>query len=237
MPATSSARLTGSAAAADLTATIPAFIDGLRLRGGPVEEPVRRSGSVARHFLVWLRASGTDPGTVEPAAVERFLRHGCRGRESCGSAASVRFGRWSRRRTCSGIWKFVRFPEAEGHVDTPGGLGGNLRLLDGCLGELRRDGYAAGTIRAYRHGCTGFIAWLHPSRIRLRDVTADTVGGYHSRTSVLSVSGVYRGRRRPKDRAACDGVGNRIEFRSSASPSPDAFRRVVKPPIEKDTAH
>jgi len=42
----------------------------------------------------------------------------------------------------SGTCRFVRFPEADGHVDTPGELDGNLRLpkatLRGCAGVAAR---------------------------------------------------------------------------------------------------
>ena len=46
---------------------------------------------------------------------------------------------------------FIRFLERTGRIETPGELDGNFRLLDAFLAGLRRDGYAAATIKLYRY--------------------------------------------------------------------------------------
>ena len=145
-------------------ALVAAFVDDLRRRTADLSEYFfDRHRRIARHFLIWIDLAGVELKKVDATIVHRFLRHDCR----CGaSCAPVRIQRWRKRRRSAELMRFVRFLERSGHVETPGELEDNLRLLDAFLGGLRDGGYAAGTINAYRYACTALIVWLHLSRIR-----------------------------------------------------------------------
>ena len=89
--------------------------------------------------------------------------------------------------------KFVRFLEQSGHIETPGELEDNLRLLDAFLGGLCDGGYAAATINLYRVACTALIVWLHLSRICLCDLTLDVIARFKKRQFAPWIPGVFRG--------------------------------------------
>ena len=171
-------------------ALVAAFVDDLRRRTADFSEYFfcthRR---IARHFLIWIDLTGVELKKVDVSIIYRFLRHDCR----CGaSCASVRIRRWRKRRRSTELMKFVRFLEQSGHIETPGELEDNLRLLDAFLGGLR-DGYAASTINRYRFACTALIVWLHLSRIFLCDLTLDVIARFKKRQFAPWIPGVFRG--------------------------------------------
>ena len=173
-------------------ALVAAFVDDLRHRKADFSEYFfythRR---IARHFLIWIDLTGVELNKVDATIIHRFLRHDCR----CGaSCAPVRIQSWRKRRRSPQIMRFVRFLEQSGHVETPGELEDNLRLLDAFLGGLRDVGYAANTIDAYRYACTALIVWLHLSRIRLCDLTPDVIARFGKRQFAPWIPGVFRGR-------------------------------------------
>ena len=173
-------------------ALVAAFVDDLRRRTADFSEYFfcthRR---IALHFLIWIDLTGVELKKVDATIVYRFLRHDCR----CGaSCASVRIGGWRKRRRSTELMKFVRFLEQSGHIETPGELEDNLRLLDALLGGMRDGGYAAETINSYRHACTALIVWLHLSRIRLCDLTSDVIARFRKRQFAPWIPGVFRGR-------------------------------------------
>ncbi|MDE0242921.1 MAG: tyrosine-type recombinase/integrase [bacterium] len=86
---------------------------------------------------------------------------------------------------------FIRFLERTGHVETPGELDDNLRLLAVFLAGLRNHGYAVSTIVRYRQACTGLIVWLHLSRIRLSDLTWGVCVRFLNRQFICSIPRVF----------------------------------------------
>ena len=171
---------------------VAAFVDDLRRRTPDFSEYFfGRNRRIARHFLIWIDLAGVELKRVDATIVHRFLRHDCR----CGaSCAPVRIQRWRKRRGSAELMRFVRFLEQSGHVETPGELENNLRLLDAFLVGLRDGGYAARTINGYRYACTALIVWLHLSRIRLGDLTPDVVARFGKRRFAPWIPGVFRGR-------------------------------------------
>jgi len=203
MPATSKCCPLARTIPADFNGLPLAFVDDLRRqRQGRISESrLDNYRCIARHFLVWLNLAGIELRTVDGSIIHRFLQHDCR----CGaSCASVRLKRWNRRRTSPELMRFIRFLENAGHVNTTDELEGNLRLLDAFLVGLRDDGYTAGTIRSFRFACTGFVVWLHLSRIRLRDLTPDVFAQHLHREFVCSIPGLFCSRRK-RGAEACDG--------------------------------
>lgn len=168
-----------------------AFVDDLRHRTADFSEYFfDKHGRIARHFLIWIGLTGVELKKVDATIIHRFLRHDCR----CGaSCASVRIQRWRKRGRSPQIMRFVRFLEQSGHIETPGELEDNLRLLDAFLGGLRDGGRAAKTINAYRYACTALIVWLHLSRIRLCDLTPDVIARFRKRQFAPWIPGVFRG--------------------------------------------
>ena len=168
---------------------VAGFVDDLRRRTADFSEYFfcthRR---IALHFLIWIDLTGVELKEVDATIVYRFLRHDCR----CGaSCASVRFRRWRKRRRSTQLMKFVRFLEQSGHIETPGELEDNLRLLDAFLGGLRDGGYAAATINRYRFACTALIVWLHLSRICLSDLTLMSLRGSRNGSSLPGSQGCF----------------------------------------------
>ena len=196
MPVLSGTRSLASAALAGVAAIILAFICDLRRRAEISETLFCRYRRIARHFLIWLELTGIELKTADGAIIDRFLQHDCR----CGAwCAPVHIRRWRKRRTSPELMAFIRFLERTGHIETPGELDDNLRLLDAFLTGLRDAGYAAATVRHYRYGCTGLIVWLHLSRIRLCDLTSQVYAHFENRRFICSIPGVFcdRGRTRP----------------------------------------
>ena len=190
MPALSGTRSLASATLAGFAAIILAFICDLRRRTEISETLFCKYRRIARHFLTWLELTGTELKTVDGTIIDRFLQHDCR----CGaSCAPVYLRRWRKRRTSPALMAFIRFLEHTGHIETPGELDDNLRLLDAFLAGLRDDGYTAATIKLYRQGCTGLIVWLHLSRIRLCDLTSHVYARFENRQFVCSIPGVFCG--------------------------------------------
>ena len=100
--------------------------------------------------------------------------------------------------------RFVRFLENAGQIDTTDELEDNLRLLDAFLAGLCDEGYTVNSIKSFRFACTGFIVWLHLSRIRLRDLTPDVFAQYLNREFVCSIPGLFSSRRK-QGTEACHG--------------------------------
>ena len=189
-------------AQADFDAIILAFIDDLRLRERLAESQVHRYRYPARHFLIWLERNGISLETVDGTVINRFLQHDC----SCAAvSASARLCPWGKRRTSPPLMKFVRFLERTGRIEAPGDLDDNFCLLDAFLERLRGDGYASGTIDLYRIGCASLIAWLHFSRIRLRDLNPDVYARFRNRQFIHSIPGVFRGQRTHAPGTAYEG--------------------------------
>ena len=172
-------------------ALVAAFVDDLRRRTADFcEDFFCTHRRIALHFLIWIDLTGVELKKVDATIIYRFLRHDCR----CGaSCASVHFRRWRKRRRSTELMKFVRFLEQSGHIETPGELEDNLRLLDAFLGGLRDGGYAAATINLYRVACTALIVWLHLSRICLCDLTLDVIARFKKRQFAPWIPGVFRG--------------------------------------------
>ena len=195
MPVLSGTRSLASATLAGFAAIILAFICDLRRRARTSETLFCEYRRIAHHFLIWLELTGIELKTVDGTIIDRFLQHDCR----CGtSCAPVYLRRWRKRRTSPELMAFIQFLERTGHIETPGELDDNLRLLDAFLTGLRDDGYAAVTIRLYRQGCTGLIVWLHLSRIRLCDLTSHVYTHFENRQFVCSIPGVFCGCERPR---------------------------------------
>ena len=173
-------------------ALVAGFVDDLRCRTADFSEYFFRTHRhIALHFLIWIDLTGVEPRKVDDTIVYRVLRHDC----CCGaSRASARIRGWRKRRRSTELMKFVRFLEQSGHIETPGELEDNLRLLDAFLGGLRDGGYAAATINLYRVACTALIVWLHLSRICLSDLTLDVVARFRKRQFAPWIPGVFRGR-------------------------------------------
>ena len=133
-------------------ALVAAFVDDLRRRTADFSEYFfGRHRRIARHFLIWIDLAGVELKKVDATIVHRFLRHDCR----CGaSCAPVRIQRWRKRRRSAELMRFVRFLERSGHVETPGELEDNLRLLDpssaGCATAATRLGRSTRTVRMHR---------------------------------------------------------------------------------------
>ena len=106
--------------------------------------------------------------------------------------------------------KFVRFLERTGRIASPGDLDDNLRILDAYVDRLRDVGYTGGSIRAYRGRCTSLIAWLHLSRIRLRDVTPDVLKRFQAVQFLYSIPGVYYSHRTRPPGTAGKGEVRRV---------------------------
>ena len=195
MPALSGPRVLASATLADFAAINLAFICDLRRRFEISETWCCRYRRIAHHFLIWLELTGIELKTVDGTIIDRFLGHDCR----CGaSGAPVHLQQWRKRRTSPELMSFIRFLERTGHIETPGELEDNLRLLDAFLTGLRDAGYAAATIRLFRQGCTGLIVWLHLSRIRLCELTSEVYARFENRQFVCSIPGVLCGRGRAR---------------------------------------
>ena len=203
MPATSKCRPLAGTLLAEFDSLTHAFVDGLRRqRQGKISESrLDNYRCIARHFLIWLSLTGVELRAVDGSIIQRFLQHECR----CGaSCASIRLKRWNRRRTSAELIRFVRFLESAGHIDTTGELEDNLRLLDAFLAGLCDEGYTVNSIKSFRFACTGFIVWLHLSRIRLGDLTSDVFALYLNRDFVCSIPGLFSSRRK-RGTEACHG--------------------------------
>lgn len=74
--------------------------------------------------------------------------------------------------------KFVRLLERTGRIEELGELDGKERVLDLFLEQLRGDGFARETIRAYLDAGAGPIVWIHLSRIRLRDLNPEVLARF-----------------------------------------------------------
>ena len=180
---------------AEFNSLTRAFVDDIRRqRQGKISESrLDNYRCIARHFLIWLNLTRIEMRTVDGSIIHRFLQHDCRYGASC---ASVRLKRWNRCRTSAKLMRFVRFLENAGQIDTTGELEDNLRLLDAFLAGLCVDGYTVSSVKSYRFACTGFIVWLHLSRIRLCDLTSDVFAQYQNREFVCSIPGLFSSRRK-----------------------------------------
>ena len=203
MPATSKCRALAETLLAEFDGLSRSFADELRRQreGKLSESRLDNYRCTARHFLIWLSLARIELRAVDGSIIQRFLQHECR----CGaSCASVRVRRWNRRRTSAELMRFVRFLESAGHIETTGELEDNLRLLDAFLAGLGDEGYTASSVKSFRYACTGFIVWLHLSRIRLRDLTPDVFAQYRNKEFVCSIPGLYSSRRK-RGTEACHG--------------------------------
>ncbi len=170
-------------------AIVCAFIDDLRLRGEIAETTIPNYRYIARHFLVWLELSNVALESVDRAAVERFLQHECDCRAS--APVSARLRPWRKRGSSPQVMNLVRFLEKEGQMSTPGDLEENLNIRDQFLEGLRDEGYSSATLRGFYNGCTGLIAWLHLSRIPLRELNQDVYARFQESRFHCSVPGVF----------------------------------------------
>ena len=203
MPATSKCRPLSETLLAEFDGLSRSFVDDFRRqRQGKISDSrLDNYRCVARHFLIWLNLTGIELRAVDGSIIQRFQQHECRCDASC---ASIRLKRWNRRRTSAELMRLVRFLESAGHINTLGELEDNLRLLDAFLAGLFDEGYTANSIKSFRFACTGFIVWLHLSRIRLRDLTSDVFAQYLNREFVCSIPGLFSGRRK-QGTEACHG--------------------------------
>ena len=150
-----------------------------------------RYRGIARHFLIWLALEGVSLATVDGTTIGRFLQHECECCDGVPSPAGIR--RWTKRRSAAALMEFVRFLERAGKIETPGELDDNLQLLDAFLERLRIDGYTPQTIDRHRRGGASLIAWLHFSRIRLRDLDSDAYARFQKREFICTTPGVFYG--------------------------------------------
>ena len=161
-----------------------------------IESCLRRS----RHFLIWLSRNGLGLSEVDGEVAARFQTHDC----TCFGRSCAR-SKLGPARTAAGssssrvMW-FVRFLELSGRTPTPGELEDNLARVPAFLHELRRQGYTQSRVDRFRYGATAFIAWLHLSRMRLRDIDADTLERFHHRRFACSIPGICWGRRSENER-------------------------------------
>ena len=161
-----------------------------------IESCLRRS----RHFLIWLSRNGLGLAEVDGEVAARFQTHDC----TCFGRSCAR-SKLGPARTAAGssssrvMW-FVRFLELSGRTPTPGELEDNLARVPAFLHELRRQGYTQSRVDRFRYGATAFIAWLHLSRMRLRDIDADTLERFHHRRFACSIPGICWGRRSENER-------------------------------------
>ena len=182
------------AARTGFNSTILALIDEFLLHEGIAKSDVHRYRYPARHFLIWLQCSGLAIESVDGTVIDDFLRHDCR----CTAwSAPVRLRRWRKCRTSPYLMRFIHFLERTGRIETPGDLDENFRVLEAFLERLRGDSYATQTVKLYRYGCAGLLVWLHLSRIRLSDLTAEVYARFRNRQFVCSIPGVFCGHRAP----------------------------------------
>ena len=171
------------------------FLSHQAMAPSSIESYLRRS----RHFLVWLSRNGLGLSEVDGEVSARFQTHDC----TCFGRPCAR-PKHSPARTPgsspSRVMWFVRFLELSGRASTPGELEGNLALVPAFLHELRRQGYTQSRIDRFRYGATAFIARLHLSRMRLRDINAGTLERFHHRRFACSIPGICWGRRSEKGR-------------------------------------
>ncbi|MYJ95682.1 MAG: tyrosine-type recombinase/integrase [Proteobacteria bacterium] len=194
-----------NAALADIDSLMPAFTDDLLDHQGIAKSTVPACRYAARHFLIWLALKRIDLEGVDTDVIHRFLQHDC---NCCAAApASVLLRPWRKRRSSPRIMRFVRFLERQGRIKTPGDLDENLGFLDEFLEGLRGDGYRTSTIRTYRNACSRLIAWLHLSRIALRNLTPDVYARYRKSRFHCSIPGVFHLEPR---RSFAKGHGRRI---------------------------
>ena len=154
----------------------------------------------SRHFLVWLSRNGVGLSEVDGEVSARFQVHDCtcfgrsRARPKYSLAARTPGPSFSR------VMWFVRFLELSGRAATPGELEDNLALVPAFLHELRRQGHTQSRIDGFRYGATAFIAWLHLSRMRLRDIDSGTLEKFVHRRFACSIPGICWGRCSEKGR-------------------------------------
>ena len=192
MPSALANGLAAATQQAQFDSIIQEFVSELRREGVAGGYIVQHPGP-ARHFLTWLACRGIPLRTVDGTVLDRFLQHDC---DCCsGVPAAARLHPWRKRRSSPEVMKCVRFLERTGRIDEPGDLDDNLRVLDAFLEQLRGDGFARETIRAYRNAGAGLIVWLHLSRIRLRDLNPDVLARFRRRQFVCSIPGVFSGQR------------------------------------------
>ena len=155
------------------------FLSHQAMAPSSIESYLRRS----RHFLVWLSRNGL----VSRRSTARS-RHVSRPTTALVSAdpAHVR----------STVPRAHRDPHPLGSC----GSCGSFALVPAFLHELRRQGYTQSRVDRFRYGATAFIAWLHLSRMRLRDINAGTLERFHHRRFACSIPGICWGRRSEKGR-------------------------------------
>ena len=170
----------------------------------------------SRHFLVWLSRNGLGLSEVDGEVSARFQTHEC----TCFGRACARAKRSPAARTpgasSSRVMTFVRFLELSGRATTPGELEDNLALVPAFLHELRGQGYTQSRIDRFRHGATAFIAWLHLSRMRLRDIDTDTIEKFHHRRFACSIPGICWGRRSEKGRGYRPDIRRFLDYLADA---------------------
>ena len=184
--------LTAATQQARFDSIIQEFVSALR-REGVADGYIGQHPGPARHFLTWLVRRSIPLRTVDGTVLDCFLQHDC---DCCyGVPAAVLLHPWRKRRSSPEVMQFVRFPERTGRIEQPGDLDDNLRILDAFLERLRGDGFARETMRAYRSAGAGLIAWLHLSRIRLRDLNPEVLARFRQRQVACSIPGVFPGQR------------------------------------------
>lgn len=170
----------------------------------------------SRHFLIWLSRNGLGLSEVDGEVSVRFQTHEC----TCFGRACARPKRSPAARTpgasSSPVMTFVRFLELSGRATTPGELEDNLALVPAFLHELRGQGYTQSRIDRFRHGATAFIAWLHLSRMRLRDIDTDTIEQFHHRRFACSIPGICWGRRSEKGRGYRPDIRQFLDYLADA---------------------
>ena len=154
----------------------------------------------SRHFLIWLNRNGLGLSEVDGEVAVRFQAHDCTcfGR-SC-ARPKLRPARTPAGSSSSRVMRFERFLELSGRTPTPGELEDNLARVPAFLHELRRQGYTQSRVDRFRYGATAFIAWLHLSRMRLRDIDAGTLERFYHRRFACSIPGICWGRRSEHER-------------------------------------
>lgn len=205
MSSTPKTQLNGDAILASFESILHGFIEDLCIRTETDRKGARFRLGQVRHFLIWTVLNGIALEEIDGSVIDRFAWHDC---DCWSTVPMLSRGRWLRRwrarRKSAAVDRFVGYLERTGQIPTPGDLENNFGLIEDFIERLRNDGYTSWSSKKYRGACTGFIIWLHRSRIPLHELNAEVYGRYLDSEFSCSIPDKYYGRKAPSPGSARD---------------------------------
>ena len=191
-------------------------------QAGIAEKSIPLYLGTARHFLAWLRLSGTKLKAVADTVLLGFREH------DCHCFVSAQNFPWSKREpglgemTMNQAIRFVQFLESSGRTAHPGEEKLGAQLLEDFLGHYSTEGYRPCTLRNFRSYVQHFLVWLHRSRTPIRAVNSDIVEAFLAHDCLCHTYAVTPNKLRTA--RTCESIVKRFaNFLAKQGVAPDAF--------------